>query len=208
MGNIEDLLASIKADKDQSPPPQNIPEQQKQASAQSPLPSSHSVDDLLEQLGEPSPQRSFALDSVLGGASPTSPPQDTKPPQAKPLDLRNLPPPSRTSSSNPPSPALSSSTLPVLETLKAEFLAEQRQREAQERAEQERLAREREAALKKERQRQEQEAKEKQARLTKAAEQWLNQLEPLSGEAIWFDEFSTHYNSRLEAAIAYLNLES
>ncbi|MEY2979153.1 MAG: hypothetical protein RLZZ435_3292 [Cyanobacteriota bacterium] len=207
MGNIEDLLASIKADKDQSPPPQNIPEQQKQVSAQSPLPSSHSVDDLLEQLGESSPQRSFALDAVLG-ASPTSPSQTSKPPQAKPLDLQNLPPSPRTSSSNPPSPDLSSSTLPVLETLKAEFLAEQREREAQERAEQERLAREREAALAKERQRQEQEAKEKQARLTKAAEQWLNQLEPLSGEAIWFDEFATHYNSRLEAAIAYLNVES
>jgi hypothetical protein len=40
------------------------------------------------------------------------------------------------------------------------------------------------------------------AQLTKLAEEWLEKLDPLCGEGLWFEEFTKNYSSRLEAAIA------
>ena len=94
-----------------------------------------------------------------------------------------------------------------MEVLKAQYAEEERQRQAEARAEQERLQQEQEAALARQRQAQERQAQEKQARIEKAAQAWLKQLDPLCGEAIWFDEFASHYPSRLAAAIDYLNLD-
>ncbi len=37
------------------------------------------------------------------------------------------------------------------------------------------------------------------------AQTWLQQLQPHSGEAIWFEEFAARYPSRLDAAIDYLD---
>ena len=50
----------------------------------------------------------------------------------------------------------------------------------------------------------EQSAKEQQAR-SEAAQKWLKELDPLSGEGLWFAEFAKNYNSHLEAAIALLS---
>ncbi len=36
------------------------------------------------------------------------------------------------------------------------------------------------------------------------AQEWLQSLDPQSGDALWFEEFATNYESRIEAAIAYL----
>jgi hypothetical protein len=40
--------------------------------------------------------------------------------------------------------------------------------------------------------------------LTLQAQKWLKALNPKSSEGLWFDEFACAYNSRLEAAIDYL----
>jgi hypothetical protein len=49
-----------------------------------------------------------------------------------------------------------------------------------------------------------QSAKEQQAR-SEAAQKWLQALDPLSGEGLWFAEFAKNYDSHLEAAIALLS---
>ncbi len=40
--------------------------------------------------------------------------------------------------------------------------------------------------------------------LAKQAQEWLKKLDPYSDEGFWFGQFSDHYSSKLEAAIAYL----
>lgn len=40
-----------------------------------------------------------------------------------------------------------------------------------------------------------------QAKIAQKAQQWLNKLDPLSGEGIWFAELAKHYPSALDAAI-------
>ena len=52
---------------------------------------------------------------------------------------------------------------------------------------------------------QEQIRKQKQARLTKQATEWLKNLDSLSDEGFWFEQFAEKYPTRLEAAIAYLD---
>ncbi len=49
----------------------------------------------------------------------------------------------------------------------------------------------------------EQVAQQRQA-LTQAAQQWLKQVDIRSEEGLWFEEFAYNYDSRLEAAIEYL----
>jgi hypothetical protein len=50
---------------------------------------------------------------------------------------------------------------------------------------------------------QQQERRRKQA-LQAQAQEWLKNLKPNSDEGIWFEEFSYAYESKLEAAIVYL----
>ena len=46
------------------------------------------------------------------------------------------------------------------------------------------------------------------AALQKSAEQWLDQLDPLSSEGIWFEKFAEGYPNKLLAAIDYLQTNS
>ncbi len=60
----------------------------------------------------------------------------------------------------------------------------------------------RQATLKRQRQ---QDLREKtQQELQKKAQQWLETLNPKSTEGRWFEEFGCNYDSRLDAAVAYL----
>ena len=43
--------------------------------------------------------------------------------------------------------------------------------------------------------------------LEKQAKEWLDKLEPLSTEGLWFESFAKSYPDKLEAAIEYLNSE-
>lgn len=51
---------------------------------------------------------------------------------------------------------------------------------------------------------QEQRRQRRRQALTHQAQEWLKKLNPKSEEGIWFEEFSYSYNSKLEAAIDYL----
>lgn len=81
----------------------------------------------------------------------------------------------------------------LLETMRAEH--EQQQAEAK--LEQQRQAQQKQRRL-------EQLKQQRRAELTEKATQWLRELDPKSSEGRWFEEFSCNYESRLEAAIDYL----
>ena len=82
----------------------------------------------------------------------------------------------------------------LLSQVQSEF-EEVDRRQEQKRAEQ----------LKQEAIEQEQIRKQKQAKLTKQATEWLKNLDSLSDEGFWFEQFAEKYPTRLEAAIAYLD---
>ncbi len=63
-------------------------------------------------------------------------------------------------------------------------------------------------ALQIEQERQETLKRQRQGAINRQAQNWLNALDPASGEAAWFDEFAAKYNSRLAAAIDYLGLQA
>lgn len=55
--------------------------------------------------------------------------------------------------------------------------------------------------------RQQQLQQQQLAALNQRAIAWLKNLDPLSSEGIWFENFSQKYSSKLAAAIDYLQLE-
>lgn len=113
-----------------------------------------------------------------------------------------------TSSAQPLPPRAPVSIPPAADSLIAKLKSEH---EAQSRAEQLRQEQEQQEA---ERQRQEQEQEkqrrlealkaQRRAELADYAKEWLQQLNPRSQEGLWFDEFACNYESRLEAAVEYL----
>lgn len=50
----------------------------------------------------------------------------------------------------------------------------------------------------------EQKKQQQQKLLIRQAQKWLENLDPYSDEGLWFEEFSSSYSSRLDAAIDYL----
>jgi hypothetical protein len=81
----------------------------------------------------------------------------------------------------------------LLEDVKAEYREQERleqQRKQQELIEQQRL--------------EEQRRQRRRQALKQQAQEWLKNLNPRSEEGIWFEEFSYSYDSKLEAAIDYL----
>ena len=60
-------------------------------------------------------------------------------------------------------------------------------------------------AIAEERIRQEKIKAQKLEALKGQAQEWLEKLEPLSPEGMWFESFAQSYPSKLEAAIEYLN---
>lgn len=100
----------------------------------------------------------------------------------------------------PPSPApipQAPSPQRLLETMKSEY--EQQQAAALQQAE---LERQQQAQQKQHRL--EQLKQQRRAELTETAAHWLKTLSPKSTEGRWFEEFACNYESRLEAAIDYL----
>lgn len=61
--------------------------------------------------------------------------------------------------------------------------------------------------LQEEQRQQEQIKQQKLAALKQKVIAWLKNLDPLSSEGIWFENFSKKYSSKLAAAIDYLQLE-
>ncbi|MGB0562604.1 MAG: salt stress protein, Slr1339 family [Spirulinaceae cyanobacterium] len=48
-------------------------------------------------------------------------------------------------------------------------------------------------------------AQQRRLRLEQRAQAWLAQLDPHSSEGLWFNELATHYPSKLDAAVDYLD---
>lgn len=79
---------------------------------------------------------------------------------------------------------------------KSDPILQELQREYRERERRESIEREKEKVLREQR---------KKAALEERARKWLETLDPKSEEGRWFEEFSYSHESRLEAAIIYLD---
>ena len=149
-----------------------------QPKKQQPLPKKAKSGGLFRDGVPPSPPQLFkteaSLDSLLGEV------------EAESMDKQQL------SQKNQPSKN-SASLDSLLNDIKADY-------EAQEGAEQQlRLEQ-----LKAQEQRQQQRHQQELEKLRQRAIAWLKQLDPLSSEGLWFENFAQKYDSKLEAAIAYL----
>jgi hypothetical protein len=134
-----------------------------------------SIDQLLERLGEP--QKQQVRDALLESSRSTHP--------------SVLATPVATPSSIP------KKTVPELQAYATEQTAiaqAEQQAEIAEAKHQEQLKQQRQQELRSKRQQE----------LRSQAQQWLDNLDIKSPEGRWFEEFGCHYDSQLEAAIAYL----
>lgn len=82
---------------------------------------------------------------------------------------------------------------PLVEQLKNEFAQEEQQRQHQQQEEE-----------KAQKQRLQQQQQQQKKALEAKAQEWLKQLNPNSEEGLWFEEFAYAYESKLAAAIDYL----
>jgi hypothetical protein len=92
-----------------------------------------------------------------------------------------------------PAPISAPAPMRLLETMQSEYAQQQAEAE---------LERQRQAQQKA--RRLEQLQQQRRAELAETAAQWLRSLNPKSSEGQWFEEFACNYESRLEAAIDYL----
>lgn len=194
MDAIDQLLANLNAKPDTSAVPATPPAAMPTHSPDSP-PTPNSLDDLLGQLAEETKQ------SVRTQLSKSTPAANS----IAPL-------PSISSNSieftstelNFTDPIARSPEDALLGHLKSEY-AERDQAAAQQRQQQLQAAEQHRQQQEREKQhRLEQLKQQRRAALAKQAEVWLNQLDRHSDEGLWFEEFACAYESRLEAAIDYL----
>ncbi len=102
--------------------------------------------------------------------------------------------------SSPPSSLFTSSKGDVIDNILAEVKQDIEEKQVLE-------EQQKQQELEEERIRQEK-IKAKQLEAIKVqAKEWLEKLEPLSTEGMWFETFAKSYPSKLEAAIEYLNSE-
>ena len=174
MSEMDELLAQLKAEYKQKKPPSPSPKPSSSATP-SPQKSNHQSGKQLDNL----------LADLKAEFNPETPKQKDKPPQkrAKPTSVSP-------SSGNRSTPTYDNN---LIESLKEEY-------QAQEREEQKRRQQELAARQKRE---QEKEKRRRQA-LRQEAQEWLKNLNLNSDEGLWFEEFSYSYDSKLEAAIDYL----
>ena len=102
-------------------------------------------------------------------------------------------PSSQPSAAKPPTANSESAIDRLLEQVKFDYVEKDR--------EQEQI---RQAQLKAEQLKQQQLQQEKRKELKKTAQAWLEKLDPFSPEGLWFERFAEKYESKLAAAIDYL----
>jgi hypothetical protein len=189
MDGVDKLLAQLQAEQQQQQQRSPDVDPRKQ-----PAPVSQSLDDLLGQLGEDT-RRSVRAELSKQPAAFQPPPPAPFPRQAMDALLPSQPPPENS----------------LLADLKSHY-QEQDQAEALKRQQELQETERRRQQQERQRQRQEQEKQrrlealrqQRRAELAGKARSWLKQLNPKSEEGRWFDEFACGYESRLEAAIDYL----
>ena len=176
MSEMDELLAQLKAEYEQEKPPSSKP-------------SSSATPFTQESKQKLDARRNKQLNSLLSDLKAEFTGE-------KPQKLDNPPQkPAKTISATPSSGNRSTSTYKdhLLKDLQAEYKAkeqEEQQRRQQELSEQKKR----------------EQAKEKRRReaLRQEAQEWLKNLNLNSDEGLWFEEFSYSYDSKLEAAIDYL----
>jgi hypothetical protein len=166
MNEMEDLLAQLKAEYNQS---------ESKSSSAKPIP---------EKDKQLKPEKTQPLDNLLAQVKTEF--------ESGKVESKNI---SRQedNSFKQSSVNTSSSHNSLIEEVQAEYQAQAKEEEK--RKQQEILAQQKQ---------QEEKAKRKQEALRKKAQEWLKQLKPNSDEALWFEEFAYSYESRVEAAIDYL----
>lgn len=216
---MDDILAQMKAKYGEEPSPKSPDQTQSPARSPSEPKSSQSIDDLLGNIqgkpapstqstpppSSPKPQSTGSVDQLLRKvqesiehAPPDFQPEnrqpENRPPEKhQPKNPAILPPPNLVGDSLAP-PIARSPTDHLLSDLRTQY-------SEVDRAEQLRQQQEQEA----ERRRQEAQEQQKRAAKVKRAEKWLKTLDPRSGDAAWFEAFASNYDSRLEAALDYID---
>jgi hypothetical protein len=186
MDSVDRLLAELKAKHDQQPQSQPLSGQPSPPTSQSDLSSTAppgSLDQLLSELQEDIKR------SVRTNLS--SQPSASKPQLASPKVTKTQGGEGRSLEDNALSQLKSQhkkqdrvEAFRREELRDAEYIRHQQEREKQRRLEALRVQR--------------------RAQLTEQAKEWLKWLNPKSEEGLWFEEFACNYESRLEAAIDYL----
>jgi hypothetical protein len=106
--------------------------------------------------------------------------------------------------SQPVGPIGAASIPPSMEAMLGQVKAAQDQKAQAELAQQQEIEQERQRQAQLKQQRLEQLKTQRREELRHNAQNWLNKLPPKSEEGQWFAEFACNYDSRLEAAIDYL----
>ena len=178
MDPIDRLLSNLTSgmtDKPIAHNPTPLPKSASQPAPKAAEPSGESIDQLLSRLGEP--QKQQIRESLL---------------QASQIQTRQIPTPQTPIVQPPPAIVVPEvAAYAIQQTALAQAQQQTADAEAQ-----------RQATLKQQRQ-QELRSKAKEE-LRSKAQHWLDTLDPKSTEGRWFEEFGCNYDSRLEAAIAYL----
>jgi hypothetical protein len=156
-----------------------------------------SIDDLLSQLRaeyEDSDEPKSVTQSPTVPSQPVSPSSpdssitdllsQLKEEQSQPQTPKNLPSPSRL-------------TTPVEPSLFQELCSEYREKDRHE-------LEQKQQKIKEKQRLEEQRQQKKRELLRNTAQAWLKQLNPKSDEGRWFEEFSCSYDSKIEAAMHYL----
>jgi hypothetical protein len=169
------------------------------------------IDDLLAELKaeyEPAKPATISPEKKSSSPSPTNPAKPTSPLNNLLADVKaeiaEEKPQSQSSfysSTIPTQSPASVSPSPQINHLLDDLQTEYQEQEQLERQEQEK--RQKQAALEQQRLEQQRQQRKRQA-LSREAQTWLKQLNPKSEEGRWFEGFSYSYESKLDAAIAYL----
>lgn len=167
MSQMDELLAQLKAEYESKKPPSSAKSKPKKSQPHS---DNRQIDNFLADL-----QAEFTEKPNKKTTSPQKP--------TKPLSV--------TQSGSSRSPSTFDNNL--LEDLKEEYQA--KEREAQQRKQKE---------LREQQRREEQKKQRRREALRQEAEKWLKSLDINTDEGLWFEEFSYAYDSKLEAAIDYL----
>lgn len=180
MDPVDKLLAELNAQQSQ-PHPSAEPPTQPRAMKQPSIQPVDTLDGLLGQLAEET-QRSVRADL----SKRSSPPSQAQTPSAGSTEITR------------------SAEMSLLAEIQAQYAEHDRanalrQQQATQAAERKQQQQDREKQRRLEQLRQ-----QRRAALAKQAEAWLRRLNPRSEEGLWFDEFACGYESRLEAAIDYL----
>ncbi|MEC4982553.1 MAG: hypothetical protein SAK42_00420 [Oscillatoria sp. PMC 1076.18] len=201
---IDDLLSEVKSELDSEKPQSQSRidsltdnllnqvktevEQEKQQSFSRPSPLNHTS----------SESSSSRLDDLL--AEVESEVTENKPNQAKPQN--QVPPPQQVK--RPSKPRSNQHSRNFLGELKSEF--EEKQREEEKLRQEQLQEQQRQEQLRQKEQQRQAQLREQRRRkaLESKAKEWLKNLHPNSEEGLWFEDFSYSYESKLEAAIDYL----